>query len=127
MEMMVQETVNIDKIKEMYNKGLISIYEAYNMSNGGIQEEDPFSLLKQATIELSMRCDGARMIDGVGFNKPDTGPGKWYARKCIWSWQDAIHAHNLLLKYRKQLGNYGIDLEDFEMSTKDEPCILLKY
>ncbi len=52
---------------------------------------------------LSSRCDGARSLDHMGFNRLDTCIGKSLAQCISLSNKQATIAHRLLIKYRKQL------------------------
>ena len=78
--------------------------------------------LENAISILAARCDGARELDGKGFNGPDAFRGhKLYKMIGNWIREDAEHAFQLLKKYRRtQL--QGIDLPDsFEQVAEDYP------
>jgi hypothetical protein len=53
---------------------------------------------------ISAMCDGASAVDGMGFNKMDTGIGKSLARQSRLSDRQAALAYKLVWKYRGQLG-----------------------
>ena len=53
--------------------------------------------------ELAEMCDGAREIDGMGFNKFDTAIGKSLAGAIKLSPKQAALGHRLVRKYRRQL------------------------
>ena len=53
--------------------------------------------------ELAMMCDGAREIDGMGFNKFDTAIGKSLAGAITLSPKQAALGQKLVRKYRRQL------------------------
>lgn len=60
--------------------------------------------MKEGVSILSTMCDGAYMKDGVGFNKADTGRGKWLAAvggPC--SDEDYMLAYDMLRKYKSQI------------------------
>lgn len=67
--------------------------------------------LSHALAAIDRRCDGAHAQDGVGFSKID-GP---FARDLLaldparWSWKQTRAAWVLLAKYKRQLGEMGID------------------
>jgi SWI/SNF-related matrix-associated actin-dependent regulator of chromatin subfamily A-like protein 1 len=52
---------------------------------------------------LASMCDGARSIDGTGFNKIDTNIGKSLAKAYSLSAKQAALGKRLLIKYKKQL------------------------
>jgi len=53
---------------------------------------------------VSAMCDGANAVDGMGFNKMDTGIGKSLARQSQLSDRQAALAYKLVWKYRGQIG-----------------------
>lgn len=67
--------------------------------------------LKRAAQILSGACDGARSIDGSGFNKFDTAKGLRLASLPDGEWNEVVNAqaYTLLAKYRKQLQKAGFD------------------
>ena len=71
-----------------------------------------YETMVRALRELSDRCDGAREEDTVGFNGPDSKRGKVLAAMSELgrlSEEDQEWAIGILQKYRRQLGEYGID------------------
>jgi len=65
----------------------------------------PYAELAEALFSLLAVCDGARARDDVGFNATDAGPARWYALT-VGSWDEstARAVHQMLVKYRGQLG-----------------------
>lgn len=65
----------------------------------------------QAMHELAIRCDGARGIDGAGFNKWDSPLGKQLAATPPdrWSPKQLWAGYLLARKYQHQLIDYGVD------------------
>lgn len=81
--------------------------------------------LEQAILYLAGRCDGANSEDGQGFNKLDTGFGRWLANR-IESKQPLISVHaeaalKMLAKYSKQLERGGISLPAWEAIAHQYP------
>jgi len=68
--------------------------------------------LYRAIRFLAMRCDGARRLDGQGFNKHDAGYGGFLAgvNPQHWTIKETNGAQNMLRKYRGQLEQGGFDL-----------------
>ena len=59
--------------------------------------------IHEALRILSARCDGARELDGMGFNKLDTQFGKDLAGRGSLTLKQAAYGKRLVLKYRRQL------------------------
>ncbi len=75
--------------------------------------------LKDALTFLANRCDGAHAVDGAGFNKLDANFGKSLARQeGPLTQKQTDSALRMLRKYRKQLGNGGIDFEALKTRTE---------
>lgn len=89
-------------------------------------------IIKQALEYLSGVCDGARTIDGAGFNKFDAGVGKMLASKVELSASEQEFALRLLQKYRTQLLlEAGIELPVVKQSaieiTLNEALVLIFF
>jgi len=54
-------------------------------------------------IHLASLCDGARQLDGMGFNKIDTDFGRKLARRPRLTQGQALAARKMLRKYRRQI------------------------
>jgi SWI/SNF-related matrix-associated actin-dependent regulator 1 of chromatin subfamily A len=69
--------------------------------------------LREAVAALSYVCDGARSIDGAGFNKFDKDFGRQMAMIPQERWTDrqASAIHQMLRKYRAQLLGMGINYD----------------
>ena len=59
--------------------------------------------VRRCIQELSDRCDGARMLDGEGFNKNDSERGHGLASKEDWTMRDLEWAMEKVIFYRRQL------------------------
>lgn len=59
---------------------------------------------------LAARCDGARQVDGQGFNKFDSDLGHRFADKSELTVQEALVGRNLLTKYRTQIAAFDEQL-----------------
>lgn len=82
------------------------------------REETCDRRLEQAILFLAGRCDGANSWDGQGFNKFDTGFGRWLAER-IESKQPILKSHaeavlRMLGKYSKQLERADLTLPQWE-------------
>jgi len=66
--------------------------------------------LEQAVKFLAARCDGARNIDGHGFNKLDVAFGHSLANKPYtqWTWRERRAIWRIIEKYKGQLRDGGI-------------------
>lgn len=65
--------------------------------------EDQIPYVLQALQILAQRCDGAREVDGAGFNKIDTRFGKDLAARGRLTENQAAFGLRMVSKYRKQL------------------------
>ena len=74
----------------------------------------PSQIIHQALNELADRCDGALAEDGKGFNSEDTNFGKSLAKSPKLTPKMAKSALKMLIKYRQQLGRYGVQLPEME-------------
>ncbi len=65
--------------------------------------------LHKALSFVASACDGARRLDGTGFNKFDTQRGKQLVemRAEQWKEKDIRDAEHLVVKYRKQIELLG--------------------
>lgn len=85
-------------------------------SISSISESSPEDKLRKAILYLAGRCDGARKRDGAGFNKYDAERGHALAEKLgageDLTRQEVRIAQRMLGKYRRQLAEAGIDVED---------------
>ena len=68
-------------------------------------------IVHQALKYLSLRCDGANLIDGQGFNKFDAQIGHYLASLQELTQRQVRTGWVLLKKYRKQLQEGGIDYD----------------
>lgn len=75
---------------------------------------------QKATIIESIQmvaghCDGAKNLDGMGFNKFDTDRGTRWASKSLWNSYELLLMFQLIWKYKKQLTDKLRDtLEEIE-------------
>lgn len=65
--------------------------------------------VRQAAAAVLSRCDGARTLDGVGFNKFDSYFVRSLMEQSSLSPKQEGALHKLLRKYIRQLESYGID------------------
>lgn len=72
-----------------------------------------YSALYRAVSALAARCDGAKTLDGVGFNGQDTKFGHRVTNMGIsnWTFEIACEVSRMLPTYRKQLATMGINLD----------------
>jgi SNF2 family DNA or RNA helicase len=80
-----------------------------------------YSGLYQAVSALASRCDGAKTLDGVGFNGQDTKFGRRAAEMPLdtWSVEIACEVSRMLPLYRKQLESMGYKLDEIGLITSD--------
>lgn len=86
-----EETVTQDVTREQIEKQASEI------------SEEEITLIQQGIRILSGYCDGANALDGMGFNKMDTGLGHSLAKFTTLSSKQAVLAKKLVSKYRRQL------------------------
>jgi hypothetical protein len=79
-----------------------------------VKDTDPIGTIHQALQALSDNDDGARSIDGAGFNKMDTDFGNDLAGKQRLTENQARAALKMLQKYKGQLGRSGIELPSLD-------------
>jgi len=65
--------------------------------------EDQIRAAHEGLKRLAGNCDGARALDGHGFNQRDTGYGKKLAYLPTLSRRQALHAIKMVNRYRRQL------------------------
>ena len=71
--------------------------------------------IERAVLMLAGRCDGARALDGAGFNRYDAPAGHEMARKIeAGQHPDPVYALKVVTKYRAQLERLGIELPALE-------------
>jgi superfamily II DNA or RNA helicase len=75
---------------------------------------------------IQSRCDGARQIDGVGFNKFDAEFFKKFTYSYDPSLSQMISAYNSLKKYKRQISSLGYT-ELFESIQFDAKSLELEY
>ena len=94
------------------------------MTDITITQESTNTLLHDAASKLAARCDGAESDDGVGYNGSDTKFGNRVAIIPPQDWTDTMawEVHQMLLKYKVQLSNYGVDYDAIPVPTR--PSIL---
>jgi hypothetical protein len=73
--------------------------------------------IRTAITYLSNCCDGARTLDGAGFNKMDAGRGKSLASQSLWTEKQVLFAYSILRKYQRQLERAGIALSPTTHTT----------
>jgi len=73
-------------------------------------------VLLAALRVLAGSCDGARSLDGVGFNRYDSDWGHSLADEDpdYWDDQKLVRIYNMIRKYNGQLVNHGIDLFELD-------------
>ena len=72
--------------------------------------EDQRRYTHEALARLSMMCDGARELDGSGFNKIDTRVGKELAMNATLTPRQAALGKIIVTKYHRQLGDVLMNL-----------------
>jgi superfamily II DNA or RNA helicase len=88
--------------------------------NNNDEKIHDYNFLIKCSRELSIRCDGAREKDGMGFNKLDSNFGKWVATfDMIKDYDMAKRILDMLWKYQGQLLEYGYDITKFELPALD--------
>lgn len=66
-------------------------------------------------------CDGAQMVDGVGFNKFDARFAREMASKNNWTYKQEKAVYDMLEKYEKQIMNhFGIKYKEIKIVNKEE-------
>jgi hypothetical protein len=70
---------------------------------------EQISLIHTGLKYLAGVCDGAEELDGMGFNKIDTGIGHKLANLPTLTPRQAVLGKKLVLKYRRQLSNNMIE------------------
>ena len=76
----------------------------------GTPGEEVVNMIHNGLKTLATRCDGARKIDGQGFNKFDSELGHRFADKSELTAQEALVGRDLLAKYRTQIGGFDEQL-----------------
>jgi SWI/SNF-related matrix-associated actin-dependent regulator 1 of chromatin subfamily A len=89
-------------------ESIIPTQSSVTISRREIEEAPEFTEPQRAAIHLGLQmlagmCDGARQIDGVGFNKLDTNIGKSLAHAIRLTNKQAALGRKLVTKYRRQL------------------------
>jgi hypothetical protein len=89
-------------------ESIIPTQSSVTISRREIEEAPEFTEPQRAAIHLGLQmlagmCDGARQIDGVGFNKLDTNIGKSLAHAIRLTNKQAVLGRKLVTKYRRQL------------------------
>lgn len=74
--------------------------------------DNPFQIIHQAMRELAARCDGAKALDGQGFNGLDTKFGHRVAQMGLdeLTFDIVAECARILPIYSKQLAAYGVDM-----------------
>jgi len=75
--------------------------------------------VRQAAASVLSRCDGARTLDGVGFNKFDSYFVRSLMEQSSLSPKQERALHKLLRKYIRQLESYGIDYNQIIKPPED--------
>ncbi|MCP4648754.1 MAG: DEAD/DEAH box helicase [PVC group bacterium] len=74
-----------------------------------MKEKENYIELREALSAILFNCDGARTVDGIGFNKYDTIFARQLHGENNWTVLTAIAAYSMMGKYRKQLSSLGIE------------------
>jgi hypothetical protein len=69
-----------------------------------LTEKQKASIINGTKV-LAGYCDGAKELDGMGFNKFDTERGKRWASKSLWTSIELLLMFQLIWKYKKQLSD----------------------
>ena len=67
--------------------------------------------MKACAVFLAARCDGAKDLDGQGYNGLDSRFGKSISEQLIWTPAVQHAAKKMLRKYREQLHRGGLSVE----------------
>lgn len=59
----------------------------------------------QSILMVASHCDGAKDLDGMGFNKYDSERGRRWAKQSQWKSIHLLMMFQLIWKYRKQLSD----------------------
>ena len=76
----------------------------------GAPGEAVVNMIHNGLKTLAARCDGARKVDGQGFNKFDSELGKRFADKSELTTQEALVGRGMLTKYRTQIAAFDEQL-----------------
>ncbi len=76
----------------------------------GAPGEAVVNMIHDGLKTLAARCDGARKVDGQGFNKFDSELGKRFAEKRELTAQEALVGREMLTKYRTQIAAFDEQL-----------------
>lgn len=84
--------------------------------------------LHEACLQLALRCDGAHDADGQGFNATDASVGRRLAAMPPALWTDEMvgPVATMLVKYRAQLVDYGVDVEPIKALVPKDPTDRLR-
>lgn len=86
--------------------------------SGKIKDKNDLKATERAMTAiraLSARCDGATSKDGAGFSGTDVPVGHALAAKSVWSAREVLAATRLIVKYKKQLAKYSIDVSGVDV------------
>ena len=72
----------------------------------GAPGESVVNMIHNGLKTLAARCDGARSVDGQGFNKFDSELGHRFADKSELTTQEALVGRGILTKYRTQIAAF---------------------
>lgn len=76
----------------------------------GTPDNDVVKMIHDGLKTLAAACDGARKMDGQGFNKFDSELGHRFAGKSELTVSEAILARGMLTKYRAQIAAFDNEL-----------------
>lgn len=76
----------------------------------GAPSEDVVRMIHNGLKTLAAACDGARKVDGQGFNKFDSELGHRFAQKSVLTVQEALVGKTMLAKYRTQIAAFDEQL-----------------
>ncbi|MBD2771189.1 DEAD/DEAH box helicase [Iningainema sp. BLCCT55] len=85
------------------------------------KEQSSDRRLEQALVFLAKCCDGANSTDGAGFNKCDTGFGKWLAGQKQLVRTQAQAGLKMVQKYKGQLERAGLSLPEWDAIAHQYP------
>ena len=76
----------------------------------GTPDEMTVKMIHDGLKTLATACDGAKKVDGLGFNKFDNEFGKRFAGKTVLTSSEALIARAIMSKYRTQITRFNTEL-----------------
>jgi hypothetical protein len=104
---MLDQSISIDDLAV----GVKEVEKIFRNKKLACFNDEIVDAMKTCAVFLAARCDGAKDIDGQGYNGLDSNFGKSISGQLIWTPAIQHAAKKMLKKYREQLHRGGLSVE----------------